>query len=239
MESMDTMGWRSHLGEHSAGGGQCAVLSWSLDPVAEELAECTVLALMRREAGVLLAVPLGFLPDSILAEGALGSEESIFGPHKVFTVASLLEEGGILSQTGRLHRCFGGGLHSRDSELSETVCRGRRSLLWLQRREPIFFSSNRCIAASHSAMGGTVHRRKNRLLHTRGGGGCRGGWIASSRSSCAQAKICATRGYSYRRWCKGKGKEANRCHFGTGHGKHVGGAPENFSGVGVDVGLAS
>ena len=76
------------------------VLSWSLDPAAEELAECTVLALMRREAGVLLAVPIGFLPDSVLAEGALGSEESIFGPHKVFKVASLLEEGGILSQTG-------------------------------------------------------------------------------------------------------------------------------------------
>ena len=74
------MGWRSHLGEHSAGGGQCAVLSWSLDPAAEELAECTVLALMRREAGVLLAVPIGFIPDSVLAEGALGSEESIFGP---------------------------------------------------------------------------------------------------------------------------------------------------------------
>ena len=41
----------------------------------------------------------------------------------------------------------------------------------------------------------------------------------------AQAKICATRGYS-RRWCKGKGKEANNCHFGTGHGKHVGALPK-------------
>ena len=192
---------------------------------------------MRREAGVLLGMPIGFLPDSVLAEGALGSEESIFEPHKIFTVASLLEEGGILSQTGRLHsRCFGGGLHSRDFELSETVCRGRRSLLWLRRREPIFFSSNRCIAASHSAMRSpqtneqtSTHQRRRMQR-----------WMDRLvQSSCAQAKICATRGYSYRRWCKGKGKEANNCHFGTGHGKHVGGAPENFSGVGVDVGLAS
>lgn len=160
MESMDAMDGVLTLESIvlAVDSVQPYVLSWSLDPAAEELAECTVLALMRREAGVLLAVPIGFLPDSILAEGALGSEESIFGPHKVFTVASLLEEGGILSQTGRLHRCFGGGPHSRDFELSETVCRGRRSRLWLRRREPIFLSSNRCIAASHSAIGGTVHR---------------------------------------------------------------------------------
>ena len=44
------------------------VLSWSLDPDAEELAECTVLALMRRKTG--------FLPDAVLA---LGSEKFL-GP---------------------------------------------------------------------------------------------------------------------------------------------------------------
>ena len=38
------------------------VLSWNLDPESEEFAEVTVLALRRREAGVLLAVPAGFLP---------------------------------------------------------------------------------------------------------------------------------------------------------------------------------
>ena len=102
MESMDAMDGVLTLESIvlAVDSVQPYVLSWSLDPAAEELAECTVLALMRREAGVLLAVSIGFLPDSILAEGALGSEESIFGPHKVFKVASLLEEGGILSQTG-------------------------------------------------------------------------------------------------------------------------------------------
>ena len=94
-------GWRSHLGENSAGGGQCAALRVVMVARSSGRRACRMYGVGRREAGVLLlAVPIGFLPDSVLAEGALRSEESIFGPRKVFKVASLLEEGGILAQTG-------------------------------------------------------------------------------------------------------------------------------------------
>eukprot|EP00435_Cladocopium_sp_Y103_P044067 s133_g12.t1 len=76
------------------------VLAWQLDPTSDEVAECTVLAVMKREAGMLLAVPTGFLPDAVLAEGEQSTEETIFGPHFVATVASVIEDGGLVSPTG-------------------------------------------------------------------------------------------------------------------------------------------
>ena len=76
------------------------VLSWRLDPSSEELAECTVLAVMRREAGVLLAIPTGFVPEAELGALAAGREDAVFGPHIVLRVASLISDSGVISNTG-------------------------------------------------------------------------------------------------------------------------------------------
>ena len=76
------------------------VLSWPLGAVEDGEAECVVLALVRRESGVLLAVPPTFLPEPLIAAGNAGEEGALFGPSLRVRVPSILEEGGIISRTG-------------------------------------------------------------------------------------------------------------------------------------------
>eukprot|EP00435_Cladocopium_sp_Y103_P024841 s3901_g6.t1 len=76
------------------------VLSWTLGEVVDGDAECTVLALMRREDGVLLVLPDGFLPESIVERGNAGEEGVIFGPSRAFDVPAMIVDGGVPSRTG-------------------------------------------------------------------------------------------------------------------------------------------
>ena len=76
------------------------VLSWTLDSGSREPAETSVLVIMRRTGGVLLAVPASFLPMDIVEQGNAGSPTSVFGPSVEFEVPAMLADGGIVSQTG-------------------------------------------------------------------------------------------------------------------------------------------
>ena len=50
--------------------------------------------------GGMLAMPTGFLPAAVLEEGALGREDTVFGPSLELTVAAMLSNGGVISRTG-------------------------------------------------------------------------------------------------------------------------------------------
>ena len=76
------------------------VLTWTLGQQVDGEAECTVLAIMKREGGVLLAMPNAFPPESVIAGGNAGDEGATFGPSMVFTVPSVIMEDGIVSITG-------------------------------------------------------------------------------------------------------------------------------------------
>ena len=76
------------------------VLSWTLDSGSREPAETSVLVIMRRTGGVLLAVPASFLPMDIVEQGNAGSPTSVFGPSVEFEAPAMLADGGIVSQTG-------------------------------------------------------------------------------------------------------------------------------------------
>ena len=76
------------------------VLSWQLGGDDDGEAECSVHVLMKREGGVLLALPGAFLPEEIVSAGNLGEEGAIFGPSFRTTVPAVLVEDGVVSNTG-------------------------------------------------------------------------------------------------------------------------------------------
>jgi len=78
------------------------VLSWVLDQGASEAAECTVLVIMRRAGGILLAMPTGFLPAELIEEGNAGAPDCIFGPSMEFEVPAMLGDSGVVAPTGEV-----------------------------------------------------------------------------------------------------------------------------------------
>ena len=76
------------------------VLSWQLGEVDDGEAECSVHVLMKREGGVLLALPGAFLPEWIVSAGNLGEEGAVFGPSFRTVVPAVLVEDGVVPITG-------------------------------------------------------------------------------------------------------------------------------------------
>lgn len=81
------------------------VLAWP-DGDLDGHKECMVLVLLRREDGVLLAVPDGFLPASDLNMANVGLESGILGPSRLFEVLSMVLDGGRLNPTGTSVSCM-------------------------------------------------------------------------------------------------------------------------------------
>ena len=75
------------------------ILSWPEEEMDGEK-EAKVLALMRREDGVLLAVPDGFLPASQLVLANEGLESGMLGPSNVFEIPGVILDGGRTNPTG-------------------------------------------------------------------------------------------------------------------------------------------
>ena len=74
------------------------VLTWRVGEEGE--AETTVLAIMKREGGVLLAMPALFLPQDQVDGGNAETEDGVLGPSFVVRVPAVIYEGGIFSPTG-------------------------------------------------------------------------------------------------------------------------------------------
>lgn len=76
------------------------VLSWPPPVEGEEPTECSVLVLMRRDGGFLLALPSMFLAEEVIEAGNTGDGQAIFGPSLRTVVPLVLEDGGVVSLTG-------------------------------------------------------------------------------------------------------------------------------------------
>ena len=76
------------------------VLSWTVGEEEDGEAEATVLAVMKREGVVLLAMPATFMPQESLDAGNSESEDGVLGPSFVTRVPAVIYEGGIVSPTG-------------------------------------------------------------------------------------------------------------------------------------------
>ena len=67
------------------------VLGWPLGEELDGEAEATVLPIMRREGGLLLALPSVFLPQAVVDRGNSG-EDGIFGPSVLVNVPAVIFE---------------------------------------------------------------------------------------------------------------------------------------------------
>ena len=76
------------------------VLTWHVGEEEDGEAEATVLAVMKREGGVLLAMPALFLPQDQVDGGNAETEDGVLGPSFVVRVPAVIYEGGIFSPTG-------------------------------------------------------------------------------------------------------------------------------------------
>ena len=76
------------------------VLTWQLGDIADGEGECSVLAIMRRADGFLLAMPPGFLPEDVVAAGNGASMTDMFGPSTRLVVPAVISEYGQLMPTG-------------------------------------------------------------------------------------------------------------------------------------------
>eukprot|EP00435_Cladocopium_sp_Y103_P016470 s334_g4.t1 len=76
------------------------VLTWHLGPVEDGEAECAVLVLLKREEGILLALPGAFLPEDLISAGNRGDDGAVFGPSFRCVVPSVIVDGGVVSPTG-------------------------------------------------------------------------------------------------------------------------------------------
>ena len=76
------------------------VLEWRPGSEEDGEAECVVLVLMKRAGGVLLAMPVHFLPEDLIFQGNSGQDDVVFGPSFQARVPASILEGGVISPTG-------------------------------------------------------------------------------------------------------------------------------------------
>ena len=88
---------------------ELVVVSESLEPYVltyhpqseeEGAIEVTALVVLKRERGLLLALPPSALSQEVLARGKLGHAEDVFGPSAIVTVPGVILDGGNISATG-------------------------------------------------------------------------------------------------------------------------------------------
>ena len=76
------------------------VLTYQPDHATDGAIEITALVVLKREEGVLLALPKGTLSEEVLERGRLGRAEDVFGPSALVTVPGVILDGGSMSATG-------------------------------------------------------------------------------------------------------------------------------------------
>ena len=88
---------------------ELVVVSESLEPYVltyhpqseeEGAIEVTALVVLKREKGLLLALPPSALSQEVLTRGKLGHAEDVFGPSAIVTVPGVILDGGNISATG-------------------------------------------------------------------------------------------------------------------------------------------
>ncbi len=73
--------------KYAASGGEPSLMVWT--PATELVKDvgpssCFLLPIMHRQGGILAAIPLGFLSEEVLVDGAVDGHEGVVGPSKEF-----------------------------------------------------------------------------------------------------------------------------------------------------------
>ena len=75
-------------------------LAWPADAQAEDALLSLCMVVMKREGGVLLAFPSGFIPPEALQLASNHDGGALLGPHTVLSVPGVLTDGDVAHSTG-------------------------------------------------------------------------------------------------------------------------------------------
>ena len=170
------------------------VLAWPLGDGVDGDAECSTMAVMKREGGVLLMMPGAFLPQGVVDQGNSGADGLVW---PIFQVRSARQHrrSWCCSPDRNNAFSFGGGLFARGHPSTQAFCRGRGDLLRIRRRLSLCSALSGCFDAYGQAMA-CRFARLGSLLHSRRAGSCRRG---RTRDATAEKKS-AQKGYFFRRY---------------------------------------
>ena len=76
------------------------IMEWPVHPGEDGEPEAAVLVVSKRPGGFLAAVPVGFLPEEVLANGRTDPPPGLVGPSAVFRVPGMIIDNGQLAPTG-------------------------------------------------------------------------------------------------------------------------------------------
>ena len=74
----------------ASAGVELYVMGWGDQDSTDGLSEALCMVVMKRAGGLILALPLDFLPEDVLAEGELADDQFLFGLSKVVEVAGAM-----------------------------------------------------------------------------------------------------------------------------------------------------
>ena len=76
------------------------IMEWPVHPGEDGEPEAAVLVVSKRPGGFLAAIPVGFLPEEVLANGRTDPPPGLVGPSAVFRVPGMIIDNGQLAPTG-------------------------------------------------------------------------------------------------------------------------------------------
>ena len=77
------------------------IMDWPQVPADDGEPEAAVLVVLKRPGGF-MAVPVGFMPEEVLANGNMDPPPGVVGPSTVFRLPGMVIENGVLAPTGSL-----------------------------------------------------------------------------------------------------------------------------------------
>ena len=165
---------------------ELVVVSESLEPYVltyqpsgphDGAVEVTALVVLKRENGLLLALPVGALSEEVLLKGKAGDAEDLFGPSAVVKVPGVIMDGGELTATGTsfevlLVDCLSDVVHSlREHRAFEEIIYGFEDNSAFSLPDPVELTAKPCLGSRpllHLRKGwGTTPLKKRCLLSLR------------------------------------------------------------------------
>ena len=147
-------------------------LAWPVEAGGEDAHSSLCMVIMKREGGVLLAVPSGFIPPEALQLASSHDGGALLGPHTVLSVPGVLLDGDVSHTTGEDLdvQVVDASLAILDGPLSHARWRGRGGC----GNHSFFYRASSCARPSHApevckgVAGGSRARQVSVLLCGRG-----------------------------------------------------------------------
>ena len=121
------------------------IMDWPQIPADDGKSEAAVLVVLKRSGGFMAAVPIGFMPEEVLANGNMDPPPGVVGPSTVLRLPGMVIENGVLtphwiSHVGRCNRS------ERECDWEPSTRRCQRGLSLHPRHQAAFCNPSSSLA---------------------------------------------------------------------------------------------